>query len=180
MKRLCPIVLCLLFAACSGGEHEDIKQWMKENTKDLRGGIQPLPKVVPYQPVPYLNDKLVEPFTSSKLEPENRQGQGAGKGLNRPDFDARNERNNLLEKFPLESINMIGYLNVNHQPMAVVQVEKHVRQVKKGDYVGQDFGFVIEITDQQLVLKELVQDSAGDWTERTSTLQLQAKEGSKK
>lgn len=180
MKRLYLTTACLLLAACSGGEHEDIKQWMKENTKDLRGNVQPLPKVVPYQPVPYLSEKLMEPFASAKLEPENRQGEGSAKGKNRPDFEARNERNNLLEKFPLESISMIGYLNVNHQPMAVVTVDKHVRQVKKGDYIGQDFGFIVEITDQQIILKELVQDSAGDWNERTSTLQLQAKEGSKK
>lgn len=54
MKRICPILLSCLLAACFGGEHEDVKQWMKENTKDLRGAIPPLPKVVPYQPVPLL------------------------------------------------------------------------------------------------------------------------------
>ncbi len=184
MKTFHPLLIgfCVLVAACASEEHSDIRQWMKENTKDLRGGIPPLPKVVPYQPVPYLSDKLVDPFASSKIEPENRQDRdSAGKaGKFRPNFEAREERNNLLEKYPLESIQMIGFLNVNHQPMAVVQVDKHVKQVKRGDYIGQDFGIVIEINDQQMVLKELVQDSAGDWTERTSTLQLQAKEGSKK
>lgn len=179
MKRICPILFSCLLAACMGGEHEDIKEWMKENTKDLRGGIPPLPKVVPYQPVPYMSEKLLDPFAPSKLEPDNKAGRGAA-GRNAPDFDARNERNNLLEKFPLETISMIGFLYVNHQPMAVVQVEQHIKQVKKGDYIGQDFGFVTDITDHQLVLKELVQDSAGDWTERISTLQLRAKEESKK
>lgn len=179
MKRICPILLSCLLAACLGGEHEDVKQWMKENTKDLRGAIAPLPKVVPYQPVPYLNDKSLDPFALAKLEPDNKMGKGTS-GRNAPDFEARNERNNLLEKFPLETIRMIGFLNVNHLPMAVVQVEQHIKQVRKGEYIGQDFGFVTDITDHQLVLKELVQDSAGDWTERISTLQLQAKEEKKK
>lgn len=185
MKALHPLLMigfCLLVAACASEEHSDIRQWMKENTKDLRGGIPPLPKVVPYQPVPYLSDKQVDPFASSKIEPNSQNDRdGAGKGGKfRPNFEAREERNNLLEKYPLESIKMIGFLNVNHQPMAVVHVDKHVKQVKRGDYIGQDFGIVIEINEQQMVLKELVQDSAGDWTERTSTLQLQSKEGSKK
>jgi type IV pilus assembly protein PilP len=38
--------------------------------------------------------------------------------------------------------------------------------------MGQDYGVVTAITDGEIRLKELVQDSAGDWTERSSTLQL--------
>ena len=38
--------------------------------------------------------------------------------------------------------------------------------------MGQDYGVVTGISDSEIRLKELVQDSAGDWTERTSTLQL--------
>lgn len=181
MRYLYPIVFCVLLAAC-GGEHEDIKQWMKENTKGLRGGVPKLPPVVPYQPVPYQVDKALDPFAPGKIEPESRYGKGRGETTSKfqPNFEARDMRNNLLEKYPLETIKMIGFLNVNNQPMAVVQVDKHVKQVKMGDYIGQDFGIVIQISDQEITLKELVQDSSGDWTERTSTLQLQAKEGSKK
>ena len=35
------------------------------------------------------------------------------------------------------------------------------------------FGVVTGISDTEIKLKELVQDSAGDWTERSSALQLQ-------
>jgi type IV pilus assembly protein PilP len=75
---------------------------------------------------------------------------------------------------------MIGYLNINRRPIAVIQVENKVKQVKVGDYVGLDFGMVTQITDKEIVMRELIQDSAGDWSERTSSLYLQAKEGSKK
>jgi len=62
----------------------------------------------------------------------------------------------------------------------VIQVEDKVKQVKVGEYVGLDFGMVTRITDNEVVLRELIQDSAGDWSERTSSLYLQSKEGSKK
>ena len=39
--------------------------------------------------------------------------------------------------------------------------------------MGQNFGVVTGISDTEIKLKELVQDSAGDWTERSSSLQLQ-------
>jgi type IV pilus assembly protein PilP len=77
-------------------------------------------------------------------------------------------------------LKMIGYLNVNRKPIAVIEVDKKVKQVKVGEYLGLDFGMVTRITDNEVVLRELIQDSAGDWSERTSSLYLQSKEGSKK
>ena len=181
MKRLILVALCGALGACSGGDHEEIKRWMAENTKDMRGNIPKLPEVKPYEPVPYDVEALVEPFKASKIEPESKRGKGAGKGgAFEPDFEARELRNSLLEKYPIESLKMIGYLNVNRQPIGVIQVENKVKQVKVGEYIGLDFGMVTRITDREVVLRELIQDSAGDWSERTSSLYLQGKEGSSK
>lgn len=181
MKRLILFALCAILGACTGGEHEDLKQWMAESSKDMRGNIPKLPEVLPYQPVPYEVEALLDPFKAGKIEPESKSRQGAGKGgVFQPDFEARELRNSLLEKYPVESMKMIGYLNVNKQPMAVLQVEDKVKQIKVGDYIGLDFGMVTKITDKDVELRELIQDSAGDWSERKSSLYLQSKEGSKK
>lgn len=181
MKRLILIAMCGALGACSSGEHEDLKRWMAESTKDMRGNIPKLPEVLPYQPVPYNVEALLDPFKASKIEPESKSRQGAGKGgAFQPDFEARELRNSILEKYPIESLKMIGYLNVNKRPMAVVQVEDKVKQIKVGDYIGLDFGMVTKISDKDVELRELIQDSAGDWSERKSSLYLQSKEGSKK
>ena len=181
MKRILLAALYIALVACSGEGHDDLKQWMAENTRDLRGGVPKLPEVLPYQPVPYDVEGMLDPFKPGKIEPEAKRGQGGGKGgAFQPDFDARELRNSLLEKYPIESLKMIGFLNINKQPMAVVQVEDKVKQVKVGDYIGLDFGMVTQISDKEVELRELIQDSAGDWSERKSTLYLQSKEGSKK
>jgi type IV pilus assembly protein PilP len=180
VKRLTALALCIALGACSSGEHENLRQWMEENSKDLRPNIPKLPEVKPYQPVPYDTQGLLDPFKSNKIEPESKYKQ-AGKGsMFQPDFDAREMRNSILEKYPLESLKMIGYLNVNKRPLAVVQVDDKVKQVKVGEYIGLDFGMVTQITDSEVKLRELIQDSAGDWSERESSLFLQGKEGSKK
>lgn len=180
MKKLIPVALCAVLAAC-GGDHEDLREWMAENTKDMRGNIPKLPEVKPYEPVPYEVEGMLDPFKTNKIEPESKYKQGAGKGgAFQPDFEAREVRNSLLEKYPLESLKMIGYMNVNKRPMAVIQVEDKVKQVKVGDYIGLDFGMITQITDTEVQLRELIQDSAGDWSERKSSLFLQSKEGSKK
>ncbi|MEN9479764.1 MAG: hypothetical protein RLZZ298_1159 [Pseudomonadota bacterium] len=180
MKRLTALALCITLGACSSSEHESLRQWMDQNSKDLRPNIQKLPEVKPYQPVPYDTQNLLDPFKSGKIEPESKYKQ-AGKGsMFQPDFDAREMRNSILEKYPLESLKMIGSLNVNNRSLAVIQVDDKVKQVKVGEYIGLDFGMVTQISDSEVKLRELIQDSAGDWSERESSLLLQSKEGSKK
>ncbi|HZX31911.1 MAG TPA: pilus assembly protein PilP [Rhodocyclaceae bacterium] len=181
MRRPILIALTATLAACSGGDHEDLRQWMKENTKDLRGSIPPLPDVKPYEAVPYDADSMLDPFKSTKIEPESKGKQGSGKvGGLQPDFEARDIRNSPLEKYPLESLKMIGYLNVNGRPIAVVQVDQNIKQVKVGEYLGLDFGMVTQISEREVAVRELIQDSAGDWMERPNTLYLQGKEGGRK
>ena len=68
---------------------------------------------------------------------------------------------------------MVGTLQKGKAIYALVRTpEKDVYQVRAGNYMGQNFGVITGITDSEIRLKELVQDSAGDWTERSSTLQL--------
>ncbi|MBL8425196.1 MAG: pilus assembly protein PilP, partial [Candidatus Accumulibacter phosphatis] len=43
------------------------------------------------------------------------------------------------------------------------------------NYMGQNFGVVVSVSESEVTLRELIQDSAGDWVERTSTLLLQEK-----
>ena len=43
-------------------------------------------------------------------------------------------------------------------------------QVKAGDYLGQNFGKITKIGETDIALREIVQDAAGEWIERTSTL----------
>jgi type IV pilus assembly protein PilP len=45
-------------------------------------------------------------------------------------------------------------------------------RVKPGNYLGQNFGLITEISESTIKLKEIVQDSGGDWTERISTMTL--------
>ena len=181
MKKisLC-LVACCVFAGCGGDEHADLRQWMADSTKDLRGGIPKLPEVKPYEPVPYEAEGQLDPFKTAKIEPESKYKNAGKGGAFQPDFEARELRNSLLEKYPLESLKMIGYLNVNRQPIAVVQVQDKVKQVKVGDYMGLDFGMVTKISETEVQLRELIEDSAGDWSERKSSLYLQSKEGGNK
>jgi type IV pilus assembly protein PilP len=52
--------------------------------------------------------------------------------------------------------------------------------VKKGQYVGQNYGLITAVAEDGIAVREIVQDAAGDWVERMSKLELQeSKESSK-
>ena len=79
-----------------------------------------------------------------------------------------------LEAFSLETLKMVGVLSRKGVIHAVIKTpDNAIYHVKKGNYVGQNFGLITQIGDSEVSLREIVQDSAGDWSERTSTLILQ-------
>ena len=163
------IMVCLALSACGDSNQDELRQWMADSSKDLRGRIPPLPKAKDYEPVPYDAGGLIDPFKPSKLGLAQKKGGGG----RQPDVDRAREP---LESFPLESLKYVGVLMRKNTAFAIIQAAASLYQVRAGNYMGQNFGVVTRVTEEQVLLKELVQDAAGDWVERESTLQLQAQE----
>jgi len=171
MRRLLGVTAsALLLAGCGGDQHGDLKQELNTLTKDLRGRVDPLPQVKPYEPVPYKAEGEVDPFRPDRINVAQVGGAGVGGTGKRPDMDRPREP---LEAFPLESIRMVGTLTKNRETFGLVRAGTNLFRVKKGNYMGQNFGVITGIDDGQISLKELIQEGGGDWVERTSALQLQ-------
>ena len=166
--------MAVLLVSCGGEEHSDLKQELNNLTKDLRGKIDPLPVVKPYEPVPYSAFDMPDPFGAAKIELVTRSA-GSGGGL-KPDLNRPKEP---LEAFPLESLKMVGVLQQSKQTFALVKADASLYRVKVGNYLGQNFGLVTTISENQIQLRELIQDASGDWAERQSALQLQEAGGGK-
>ena len=153
-----------LLAACGGESHQDLRAWMAEQGKGTRGRLDPVPQIKPYEPFAYNAFDLPDPFKPRKIEPT----KGGSKLA--PDLGRRREP---LESFPLESLAMVGTIEKGRALYALVKTpEKDIYQVRQGNYLGQNYGVIIGISDADIKLKELVQDGAGDWTERSSALNL--------
>ena len=166
MRLIFFILVSLLLAGCGGEEYQDLRDFVKNSGADMRGKIEPPPEVKPYEHFAYANDtNLPDPFKPRK--PEKRPGGG---GINQPDLDRPKE---ALEEFPLENLKMVGYLYKSKVGYAVIRAtDGKLHRVKAGNYIGLNFGLIKEVTDTEIIIKEMVQDSAGDWSERVSTLQL--------
>lgn len=159
------IILVLGLAGCGGGDMDDLQKFVAEAGRDMQGKIEPLPQVRPYEPFSYEAFDLPDPFKPRKL------AIGGGGGGLQPDLLRPKEP---LEAFSLETLKMVGAMEKKGVINAVIQTpDKAIYHVRKGNYLGQNFGMITQITSNAVTLREIVQDSAGDWSERTSTLTLQ-------
>ena len=167
MKLTPWLFAAMLLAGCGGEEFQDLRDFVKNSGADMRGKIEPPPEVKPYEYFAYNNEaNLPDPFKPRKQEVR----PGGNTGINQPDFDRPKE---ALEEFPLESLKMVGYLYRNKIGYAVIRAtDSKLYRVKAGNHMGTNFGLIQEVTDTEVKVKEMIQDSAGDWSERMSSLQL--------
>ena len=154
----------VLLVSCSS-EIDELRKFVKDSEKSLPRKIEPLPAVKPFEPFTYEGFDLPDPFKPRKLVAP-REGGGGGLA---PDLNRRKEP---LEAFPLEQLKMVGTLSQAKDTYALVRADKTLYRVKKGNYMGQNFGLITDVTESEIKLKEIVQDSAGDWAERQSVLPL--------
>jgi type IV pilus assembly protein PilP len=174
MKRLVIPVALVVLGGCSS-EIDELRQFVRDSDKGVRRNIDPIPAAKPFEPFTYEGFDLPDPFKPRKLVAP-REGGGGGLA---PDLNRRKEP---LEAFPLEQLKMVGTLSQGKDTYALVRADKTLYRVKKGNYMGQNFGLITDVTESDIKLKEIVQDSAGDWAERQSVLPLleEAGKGDKK
>jgi len=172
---LTSVLAAAVLSGCGGEEYEDLRQFVNESGNNLRGRVEPLPEVKPYEAFTYEAYELQDPFKPRKPESADKN---AG---DRPSQASDLRRKEALEAYPLESLKMVGTLQDKNKKMfALVKTpENNLYQIKIGNYLGQNFGIVTTITETSVTLKEVFQDTSGVWSERTSSLQLLDEEESK-
>jgi len=158
---------CLALAACSGEQHSDLRQFVKDSDNMPRGRIPPLPEVKPYEPFEYAAFDLVDPFVPRKIA----SGKPVVGKRDDPRLDPT-RRKGPLEAFPLENLKMVGTLQQKKEFFALIQTpDKNLYRVKSGDYMGQNFGRIVDISETSVKIKELIPDGGGtDWREEDRTL----------
>lgn len=166
------LLAAVLLVGCDNHEQE-IDQWMAQRRAEIRPKVEPLPEPKKFTPQAYTEMAAVDPFSVQKLAQALRRDAGqsaASSALVAPELNRRKEP---LESIPLDSMSMVGSLIRQGKPVALVRIDNLLYQVRPGSYLGQNFGKVTRITETEVVLREIVQDAAGEWVERMATLQLQ-------
>jgi type IV pilus assembly protein PilP len=160
-----------ILAGCSGAQ-EELQQWIEQQRREVKPNVPPLSAPKKFIPQPYLAGNAVEPFSAQKLTVAIKQEARQSNSLLAAEINRRKEP---LEAYPVDSMSMVGSVTRQGRPYALLRVDNLLYQVKLGDYIGQNYGKITKISETDISFREIVQDAAGEWIERTSSLQLQEK-----
>lgn len=160
-----------LLAGC-GDDSDELRQWMEQQRKEAKPTVTPLLPPKKFLPQPYEAGAGVDPFSPQKLSVAIKQEAAQPNSLLTAEISRRKEP---LEAYPLDTMAMVGSMTRDNKRYALLRVDNLYYNVKAGDYLGQNFGRITKISETEITLREVVQDAAGEWIERTSTLQLQEK-----
>lgn len=172
MMRLAAVgmlVLAASLSACSN-DQDELRQWMEQQRREIKPNVTPLQAPKKFDPQPYNVAESVDPFSVQKLSVALKQEARQPNSMLAAELNRRKEP---LEAYPLDSMSMVGSVNKQGQPFALLKVDALLYQVKLGDYLGQNYGRITRIGETEIALREIVQDAAGEWIERAATLQLQ-------
>lgn len=163
------LMVATLLAGC-GADDTELNAWMQQQKNEVRPSVQPLQPPKRFNPQAYNGGDAVEPFSTQKLSVALKQEARQPSSLLATELNRRKEP---LEAFPLDSMSMVGSVSRQGAPYALLRVDNLLYQVKAGDYLGQNYGRITRITETEVTLREIVQDASGEWTERSTSLQLQ-------
>lgn len=178
MLRMSITVLGLVLAGCGSTGDEELRGWMADLRVTTKPRVTPLVEPKQFLPQVYSVGVSIEPFNSVKLTQALRREStqsASNAALIAPEMARRKEP---LEAYPLDAMAMVGSLDKKGSSTALLKVDKLLYQVRVGNYIGQNYGKIVRVTDSAVQIREIVQDPTGDWIERSASLELQ--EGNKK
>lgn len=164
------LAAALGLSGCDDGGRQEVQQWMDEVRQQTKVNVPKLSEPKKFLPFTYSQADNIDPYNRSKLEIALAKAKGNSNSSLRPDMDRRRE---ALESYPLDTLRMVGTMQKPGINYALILADRTVFHLKVGNYIGQNFGMITNITETEVELKEIVQDASGEWVERQAKLELQ-------
>ncbi|AWN73753.1 pilus assembly protein PilP [Legionella anisa] len=158
----CICSLSLLLVACSGN-NDDLVRYIKEVKHRKTREIEPIPSFAPLPTFKFPDSgnrrNPFKPIAQKKEEVD----------VNAPD---KNRPKEPLETYPLDALKFVGTLTQGNEIWALIKLpSSDITHVGIGNYMGQNYGRVVSITNNAIQLIETTQTS-GKWEKHKITLEL--------
>jgi len=161
------IAVVLITTACERGT-ADLEQWVDEQLQRPGGQIEPIPPIQTAEVISYDAYDLRDPFQRRIASAEEQVAEDEGGSGLRPDPDRPRE---FLENFPLDTLNMVGTIELDGTDFALIRDNENViHRVGEGDYMGTNYGRVLEVRADRIEMVELYEDARNRWSERRTQI----------
>ncbi|MEN8213246.1 MAG: pilus assembly protein PilP [Pseudomonadota bacterium] len=169
VKFLSIISLTLLLSGCFVQGTDDLREFVAEAKAKEGAPVEPLPMMAVVETYAYTAAErgIRSPFLSVVAE---QRPSGADSGV-RPDYSRPREE---LEKYPLDSLRMVGILAQDDVTYGLVQSKKDrmVYRVRQGNYMGMNDGRISGVFQDRIELIEIIHGSQGGYVERRASISL--------
>lgn len=161
----------LIATGCNSDKQEELENYLSTVKNRPMKPIAPIPAIKPYLRYIY-PEHDIDPFDVSILAPvitPVSEIKHVDKGI---EVDTSRVPE-FLEGYPLDSLNMVGTLNKDGSLWALIRVpDGSIQRVKKGNYIGKNFGKIEDITDSRISLKEVVPNGFGGYKPRENAISI--------
>ena len=178
MKNMIKISLVMflvsILASCNNSMN-DLDKYFEEAKKAPPRPIDPLPEINSPEIFVYEAQELRDPFSNDLeiLEEHNTEENNFVEGEG-PDLSRRKE---LLENFPLDSLYMVGTYSQEGSYWGLIEdPEGVIHRVSMGQYMGQNYGEIVMINEDQIDVSEWIPDGLGGWIKREASIALREEE----
>lgn len=172
-RTLARAILCSVIALAvtgCGSDMSDLSQFVDQAKAAERRPLPKLPEMKPHETFTYRDAGLRDPFEIISFNQAQPGSEQRSTSKLRPD-EARPKE--PLEAFPLDSLRMVGVLEQQGSTWALVRAtDGTIHRVRKGNYVGQNYGKITQISENEVDLVEIVPDGLGGYVERNAALAL--------
>lgn len=177
LTRCLGTLAILALGGCGANDMNDLQQYVASVLARAGGEIEPLPAIRPYERYLYQSaeKELRNPFIEPIKEAPKAESSVAGTDAQQEKYndEIRAHNSEELEAFELDSLRMVGTLQNDNELWAIIKdTTGTVHRIQVGNYVGRNFGKVLEIKEDRLELREIVKDGDGRWEERNASLAL--------
>lgn len=171
------VVALILVSGCVSSDKSDLDLWRDEVLARPGGRIEPLPEFKPYEAYAYksASEGLRDPFQAfyqRRADVDTKVDENAGL-TSAMEREIRNRNREELEKYELDSLRMVGTMTNDGNNWGVIaDPDGNVTRVRVGNYMGRNIGKIVNIFEDRIELREIIQNNQGRWEERKAAIAL--------
>ncbi len=162
----------LMLTACGGGnQFADLDAFVAAKRAAPSGQIPPIPALKAYRAFSYSASGLRGPFNRPVDVKEIARLEAASSV--KPDTKREKE---YLEQYSLDSLTVVGTVRLSGKLWALVKdSDGGVHRVRENNYLGRNYGKIIEVAENYLTVIEVVSTGGDGWVERPRSLELKVR-----
>ncbi len=162
------VMMLALLTACSTSDNSDLHERLASIKARPAGKIPPLPVFVPYQTFMYAAQTKQDPFKGFGAEMEEGTIQDVV-----ADTPLAGRNLETLEQYPLDTLRYVGQLIKDGSEWAIItSPDMIVHRVKVGNHLGTNYGEIVQILENKILIEEIIPDEIGGWIKREAALSL--------